>query len=52
MVVNKRDMQKEAPKKHQDKMLCREAERERARMLQRLGGSRATKHWSDAQDNM
>ena len=76
MVVNKRDMQKEAPTKYQEKMfeefkelrgakgkrsleLVRkkhvltkwEAERERARMLQRLGGSRAIKHWNDAQGN-
>ena len=29
-----------------------EGERERARMLQRLGGSRAIKHWTDARDNM
>ena len=29
-----------------------EGERERARMLQRLGGSRAIKHWKDARGNM
>ena len=29
-----------------------EGKREIARMLQRLGGSRAIKHWSGAQDNM
>ena len=29
-----------------------EGERERARMLQRLGGSRAIKHWNDARDIM
>ena len=29
-----------------------EGERERARMLQRWGGSKATKRWSDARDNL
>ena len=29
-----------------------EGDRERARMLSRLEGSRAIKHWSDARDNM
>ena len=28
-----------------------ESERERARILQRLGGSRWIKHWNDARDN-
>ena len=27
-------------------------ERERANTLQRLGGSRAIRHWNDARDNM
>ena len=29
-----------------------QSERERARMLQRLGGSRAIRHWSDARDTI
>ena len=29
-----------------------QSERERARTLQRLGGSRATRHWTDARDTM
>ena len=29
-----------------------EGERERARMLQRLGGSRAIRHWNGARDTM
>ena len=70
MVVNKRDMQKEAPKKYQEQVFeeCKEleeqraqealelvqkkhmltkceSERERARVLQRVGGSRAIGHW-------
>ena len=77
MVVSKRDMQKEAPKKYRDKvfeefkelegqrakealelvqkkhMLIKwEGERERARMLQRLEGSRAIRNWTDARDTM
>ena len=77
MVVSKRNMQKEAPKKFQEKVFEEfkeleeqrtkeaqelvqkkhlltkwEGERERARMLQRLGGSRAIQHWNDARDIM
>ena len=75
--VSKRDMQKEAPKKYQEKVFeeskeseeprAKEAlelvqkkhvlvkwavEREKARMLQRSGSSRVTRHWNDARDDM
>ena len=66
-------MQKEAPKKYQQKvfeefkelkeqrgnealglvqniLIKWEGERERARILQRFGGSRAIRHWNDARD--
>ena len=77
MVVSKRGMQKETPKKHQEKvfeefkgleeqrakealelmqkkhMLIKwEGAREGAIILQRLGGSRAIRHWNDARDIM
>ena len=67
LVVSKRDMQKDAPKKisvedlrgvqgaartKKHVLLKRKGERERARMLQRLGGSRAIRHWNGARDTM
>ena len=76
-ILRKRNVQKEAPKKYQEKvfeefkeleeqrakealvlvqrkrMLVKwEGERERANILQRLGGSRAIRHWSGARDSM
>ena len=68
MVVSKRDMQKEAPKKYQEKifeefkeflgakgqhMLTKwEGEREKARMVQSLGESRAIKYLNGARGNV
>ena len=77
MVVSKRDMQKETPKKYPEKVFeeFKELEEQRVKealelvqkkhmlikwegaregtiILQRLGGSRAIRHWKDARDIM